>query len=85
MVKINKKCKQNACDPIGGNMWKWFLRRALKALAEPVVDAIIAGLEKLAARTSNTVDDQFVEIFKELRETIIGFIMSGTDDIVKSV
>ena len=66
-------------------MWKWLLKKSLKALAEPIVDAIILGLEKLAKRTSNTVDDKFVETFKELRETIIGFITSTSNDIVKAV
>jgi hypothetical protein len=66
-------------------MWKWILKKAVKALAEPIVDAVILGLETLAARTNNTIDDKFVEMFKEFRETIIGFIMSSSDSIVKSV
>ncbi len=65
-------------------MWKWILKQAIKALAEPIVDAVILGLEQLASRTGNTVDDQFVAKFKEFRETIIGFILANTDKIVKS-
>ena len=64
-------------------MWKWFLKQALKALAEPIVDAIIAGLEELAKRTENTIDDAFVERFKEFKEMIIGFILGQVDTIVK--
>lgn len=65
-------------------MWKWILKQALKGLAEPIVDAVILGLEQLAARTGNTIDDQFVAKFKEFRETLIGFILANTDKIVKS-
>ena len=65
-------------------MWKWILKQALKSLAEPIVDAIILALENLAARTGNTIDDQFVAKFKEFREAIIGFILANCDKIAKS-
>ena len=65
-------------------MWKWILKQAVKALAEPIVDAIIAALEHLAAKTSNTIDDAFVEKFKEFKEAIVGWILSHCDNIVKA-
>ncbi|MCD4818655.1 MAG: hypothetical protein K8S23_08175 [Candidatus Cloacimonetes bacterium] len=65
-------------------MWKFFLKQAVKALAEPIVDAVILALEKLAERTGNTIDDEFVAKFKEFKEAIIGFILSQSTKIVKS-
>jgi hypothetical protein len=65
-------------------MWKWILKQAIKALAEPIVDAIIAALENLAAKTSNTIDDAFVAKFKEFKEAIVGWILSNCDKIAKS-
>jgi len=65
-------------------MWKWILKQAVKALAEPIVDAIILALENLAARTGNTIDDEFVAKFKEFKETIVGFILSQCDKIAKA-
>jgi hypothetical protein len=65
-------------------MWKWILKQAVKALAEPIVDAIIAALEHLAAKTSNTIDDAFVEKFKEFKEAIVGWILSHCDKIAKA-
>ncbi len=67
------------------SVWKWVLKQAIKALAEPVVDAIILALEALAKKTSNNIDDAFVEKFKEFKETIIGFILGQADNIVKEV
>lgn len=66
-------------------MWKWMLKQAVKALAEPIVDAIILALEDLAKRTGNTIDDAFVEKFKEFKEVIIGWILSHCDKIVKAI
>jgi|GEM_PF-1972471 len=37
-------------------MWKWILKQAIKALAEPIVDAVISALEALAKRSENTID-----------------------------
>ncbi len=65
-------------------MWKWILKQAIKALAEPIVDAIIAALENLAAKTSNTIDDAFVAKFKEFKEAIVGWILSNCDKIAKA-
>jgi len=65
-------------------MWKWILRKALKALAEPIVDAIILALRDLAKRTGNTIDDEFVEKFAEFKEAIIGFLLAQCDSIIKS-
>lgn len=64
-------------------MWKWFLKQALRALAEPIVDAIIAGLEELAKRTENQIDDAFVAKFKEFKEALLGFILGNIDTIIK--
>ena len=48
-------------------MWKWILKQAIKALAEPIVDAVIEGLEILLKSrqdsrpsSENTIDDSFV-------------------------
>ena len=65
-------------------MWKWILKQAVKALAEPIVDAIILALEDLAKRTGNTIDDAFVEKFKEFKEAIVGFILSQCSKIAKA-
>lgn len=65
------------------SIWKWFLKQALRGLAEPVLDAIIAGLEELAKRTENEIDDAFVAKFKEFKEALLGFILGNIDGIVK--
>ncbi|MCK5850919.1 MAG: hypothetical protein KAH23_08390 [Kiritimatiellae bacterium] len=65
-------------------MWKWVLKQAVKALAEPIVDAVILALENLSARTGNTIDDEFVAKFKEFKEAIVGFILSQCDKIAKA-
>ncbi len=65
-------------------MWKWILKQAVKALAEPIVDAVILALENLAARTGNTIDDAFVAKFKEFKEAIVGFLLSQCDKIAKA-
>ena len=65
-------------------MWKWILKQAIKALAEPIVDAVISALEALAKRSENTIDDAFVAKFREFKEEIIGFILAHCDNIVKS-
>jgi len=65
-------------------MWKWILKQAIKTLAEPIVDAIVAALENLAAKTNNTIDDAFVAKFKEFKEAIVGWILSHCDKIVKA-
>ncbi len=64
-------------------MWKWILKQAIKALAEPIVDAVIEGLEILAERSENTIDDSFVIKFRELKEAIVGFILAHTNDIAR--
>ncbi|MDP8203401.1 MAG: hypothetical protein P9L95_02580 [Candidatus Tenebribacter mawsonii] len=66
-------------------MWKWILKQSVKALAEPIVDAILDALEVLSKRTGNTIDDAFVEKFKEFKETIVGWIISNSRKIAKSV
>jgi len=66
-------------------MWKWILKKTILILAEPIVDAIIQALEKLAKRTGNTIDDEFVSKFKEFREAIIGFIHSQANNIIKAI
>lgn len=64
-------------------MWKWFLRQAVKALAEPIVDAIIMALEELAKRTENNIDDALVAKMKEFKEALIDFILGQADNIAK--
>jgi len=65
-------------------MWKWFLKQAVIALAEPIVDFILVSLEDLSKRSSNTIDDAFIAKFKELKETIVGWIISHSSKIAKS-
>jgi len=65
-------------------MWKWILKQAIKALAEPIGDAVISALEALAKRSENTIDDAFVAKFREFKEAIVGFILAHCDTIVKS-
>lgn len=64
-------------------MWKWFLKQAVKALAEPIVDAVIMALEEFAQRTENSIDDALVKKIKEFKEALIGFILGQADNIAK--
>jgi len=66
-------------------MWKWILKKAIIVLAEPIVDTVIFELERLAKGTSNTIDDEFVNKFKEFKEDIVGFIIAQCGNIVKAV
>ncbi|MCK5849026.1 MAG: hypothetical protein KAH01_07525 [Caldisericia bacterium] len=65
-------------------MWKWILKQAIVALAEPIFDAIIQALEDLAKRTNNTVDDAFVAKFKEFKDAIVNWIISHSNSISKA-
>lgn len=65
-------------------MFNWLLKHAVNALAEPIVNAILIALEDLAKRTDNTIDDAFVEKFKEFKEAFIGWIISHSSKIAKS-
>jgi len=66
-------------------MWKWILKKAIIILAEPIVDTVIIELERLAKGTSNTIDDEFVNKFKEFKEAIVGFIIAQCGNIVKAI
>ncbi len=66
-------------------MWKWLLKQAIKSLAGPIIDMVIVALKALAAKTENKVDDAFVETFEDIKDTLVGFIISASDDIVKKV
>jgi len=64
-------------------MWKWLFIHSIKSLAEPVFDLILHSLEELAKRSSNTIDDAFVEKFKEFKEAIVGWIISNSSNLSK--
>ena len=59
------------------------LLRGVKATVEITIDPVIEGLEILAERSENTIDDTFVIKFREFKEAIIGFILAHTNDIAR--
>lgn len=62
-------------------MWKFIIKHAISVLAEPLENLILDALEDLADRTTNTIDDDFVQKFKEFKESIIGWILSNSKKV----
>ena len=62
-------------------MFKFILKHSINFLVEPIVNLILKALEDLADRTSNTIDDDFVDKFIEYKESIIGWILSNSNKI----
>lgn len=65
-------------------MRNWILKIILTKFAGPIVDAIIAILERLAIMTETSIDDALVQQFKNYRDVIVKFLISQLDDVIKS-
>jgi len=65
-------------------MKNWVLKIILEKFAGPIVDAIIAILERLAIMSETSIDDALVQQMKNYRDVIVKFLLSQLDDIIKS-
>lgn len=65
-------------------MKNWIAKIILQEFAEPVLDCIIAILERLSLESETTIDNYIVEQFKAYKDTILSFLLAEIDSVVKN-
>lgn len=65
-------------------MKNWVLKLILKNFIGPIVDAIIAVMERLAKMSENSIDDTIIEQLKFYRDYIVSFLLGELDEILRA-